>query len=152
MANNGFFDQPNAYGSPTARVENRALTAIFKQARIKKSTVSTFDELTQMGFPLHLVAASLNRSRMGAIVNDLMRRPTRSELYTAYTDALERYPDAVGALGIVFSQQSSLLVFHDLDSPSFMSDFGFYVRIGERHFCLEKLSGLVENLGPPTDW
>jgi hypothetical protein len=151
-SNDDFFFTLRASTSPTARTEQRAVATVLKQAKIKKSTAKTFEDLQQMGFPLRLVAVSLNRSRMGAIVNDLMRRPTRSELYAAYTDAVEKYPDSVGSLGIVFSQQSSLLVFHDLDSPSFMSDFGFYVRIEERHFCLEKLAGLAENLGTFEDW
>ena len=139
------------YQAREVRVERQAVRKIAKAAGLKNATITTFAGLVAAGFPMQLVSASLSRRGLSAILNDLMLRPTRSEVYTAYTDALQQFPDFEGSLGIVFNWRNSSMVFHDLDT-SVQGDFGFFVRINDRHFRLEKLSSLMTCLGASDEW
>lgn len=137
--------------SRTAQVERSAVAKILKQAKLKKSNITTFAGLEQAGFPIHLVVA-LQRMRLSSVVSDLMQRPTRSVLYSAFTDAIQGVPSATGNFGILVPWRNSFWVFHDCDLVGTLGDSGFYVKIEDRHFFFEKLTSLVSRFGLAEEW
>lgn len=136
-----------------AQLEREAVRKILVKSGSKNRTAETFSDLQAIGFPMRLTARAPKKRDMQGLFLDLFSRPTKTFPYGAYTDALEEFPDAEGQLGVVMPWfgKGGLYVFHDWATVT-LGTAGFYIKMDGRYFYFEKLTSLIERLGPAEDW